>query len=154
MPRRMRIRAARRPRPRELDSTERIRDRRAAHGAAVRIWKQHNQIAACWADGVGQRARLDRLGRTAGDHQRGTGNQRHGNPAREPHSFSTCTAIVVQGQQFEVIGASKIAIYDGRIVKGAQERNGGKKKYFFMGPGEKYDLTKLERVGKPKPAEP
>jgi hypothetical protein len=33
-------------------------------------------------------------------------------------------------------------------VKGAQERNGGKKKYFFMGPGEKYDLTKLERIGK------
>jgi cyanophycinase len=64
------------------------------------------------------------------------------------------TAIVVQGQQFEVIGASKIAIHDGRIVKGAQERNGGKKKYFFMGPGEKYDLTKLERIGKPKPTEP
>jgi cyanophycinase len=64
------------------------------------------------------------------------------------------TAIVVQGQQFEVIGASKIAIHDGRIVKGAQERNGGKKKYFFMGPGEKYDLTKLERIGKPKPSEP
>jgi cyanophycinase len=58
------------------------------------------------------------------------------------------TAIVVQGQQFEVIGASKIAIHDGRVVKAAQERNGGKKKYFFMGPGEKYDLTKLERIGK------
>jgi cyanophycinase len=64
------------------------------------------------------------------------------------------TAIVVQGQQFEVIGASKIAIHDGKIVKGAQDRNGGKKKYFFMGPGEKYDLTKLERIGKPKPTEP
>ena len=64
------------------------------------------------------------------------------------------TAIVVQGQQFEVIGASKVAIHDGRIVKGAQDRNGGKKKYFFMGPGEKYDLTKLERIGKPKPTEP
>src|SRR5437899_23832 len=64
------------------------------------------------------------------------------------------TAIVVRGQQFEVIGASKIAIHDGRIVKGAQERNGGKKKYFFMGPGEKYDLTKLERIGKPARSEP
>jgi cyanophycinase len=64
------------------------------------------------------------------------------------------TAIVVQGQQFEVVGASKIAIHDGRIVKGAQERNGGKKKYFFMGPGEKYDLTKLERIGKPARSEP
>ena len=64
------------------------------------------------------------------------------------------TAIVVRGQQFEVIGASKIAIHDGRIVKGAQERNGGKKKYFFMGPGEQYDLTKLERIGKPPRSEP
>jgi cyanophycinase len=64
------------------------------------------------------------------------------------------TAIVVQGQEFEVVGASKIAIHDGRIVKGAQERNGGKKKYFFMGPGEKYDLTKLERIGKPPRSEP
>jgi hypothetical protein len=50
-----------------------------------------------------------------------------------------------------VIGASKIAIHDGRIVKGAQERNG--KKYFFMGPGEKYDLTKVERIGKPNRSE-
>jgi len=64
------------------------------------------------------------------------------------------TAIVVQGQEFEVVGASKIAIHDGRIVKGAQERNGGRKKYFFMGPGEKYDLTKLERIGKPARSEP
>jgi len=64
------------------------------------------------------------------------------------------TAIVVRGQQFEVIGASKIAIHDGRIVRDAQERNGGKKKYFFMGPGEQYDLTKLERIGKPARSEP
>jgi len=56
------------------------------------------------------------------------------------------TAIVVRGQQFEVTGASKVAIHDGRIVKGAQERNG--KKYFFMAPGERYDLTKLERIGR------
>src|SRR4029077_987131 len=58
------------------------------------------------------------------------------------------TAIIVQGQQFEIVGASKVAIHDGRIVKGSQERNG--KKYFFMGPGEKYDLTKLEWIGKPR----
>jgi cyanophycinase len=57
------------------------------------------------------------------------------------------TAIVVQGQRFEVIGASKIAIHDGRIVPSErQQRNG--KKYYFMAPGEKYDLTKLERIGK------
>jgi cyanophycinase len=64
------------------------------------------------------------------------------------------TAIVVRGQQFEVIGASKVAIHDGRIVKDAEERNGGKKKYFFMGPGEKYDLTALERIGRPARSEP
>jgi len=61
------------------------------------------------------------------------------------------TAIVVRGQQFEVTGASKVAIHDGREVKGAQERHG--KKYFFMGPGERYDLTKLERVGRPNRSE-
>jgi cyanophycinase len=60
------------------------------------------------------------------------------------------TAIIVQGQEFEVVGASKIAIHDGKTVPSErQQRNG--KKYSFMGPGEKYDLTKLERIGK-KPA--
>ena len=63
------------------------------------------------------------------------------------------TAIIVQGQQFEIVGASKIAIHDGRTVAGErQQRNG--KKYYFMGPGERYDLTKLERIGKPRPSEP
>jgi cyanophycinase len=56
-------------------------------------------------------------------------------------SIDESTAIVVQGQQFEVIGKSKIAVHDGRS---APERN--HKKYFFMGPGERYDLTKLERI--------
>jgi cyanophycinase len=57
------------------------------------------------------------------------------------------TAIVVRGQQFEVAGASKVAIHDGRSVEGErQQRNG--KKYFFMAPGERYDLSKLERIGK------
>jgi cyanophycinase len=63
------------------------------------------------------------------------------------------TAIVVRGQQFEVAGASKVAIHDGRIVESErQQRNG--KKYFFMGPGERYDLTKLERIGRPNRSEP
>jgi cyanophycinase len=57
------------------------------------------------------------------------------------------TAIVVRGQQFEVTGASKVAIHDGRLVeKERQQRNG--KKYYFLGPGERYDLTKLERIGR------
>ena len=63
------------------------------------------------------------------------------------------TAIIVQGQQFEIVGASKIAIHDGRTVAGErQQRNG--RKYYFMGPGERYDLTTLERIGKPRPSEP
>jgi cyanophycinase len=64
------------------------------------------------------------------------------------------TAIIVQGQEFEVVGASKVAIHDGRLVKGAQERNAGRKKYFFMAPGERYDLTKLQRIGTPPASEP
>src|SRR4029077_4594723 len=56
------------------------------------------------------------------------------------------TAIIVRGQTFEVTGASKIAIHDGRTVAGErQQRNG--KKYYFMGPGERYDLTKLQKIG-------
>jgi cyanophycinase len=63
------------------------------------------------------------------------------------------TAIIVRGQEFEVVGASKVAIHDGRLVESErQQRNG--KKYFFMAPGERYDLTKLERIGKRTPTEP
>jgi cyanophycinase len=63
------------------------------------------------------------------------------------------TAIVVRGQEFEVTGASKIAIHDGRSVAGErQQRNG--KRYYFMAPGERYDLTKLERIGKRSASEP
>ncbi len=62
------------------------------------------------------------------------------------------TAIVVRGQQFEVAGASKVAIHDGRSIESErQQRNG--KKYFFMAPGERYDLTKLERIGRPNRTE-
>jgi cyanophycinase len=62
------------------------------------------------------------------------------------------TAIIVRGQQFEVTGASKVAIHDGRDVPGErQQRNG--KKYYFMGPGERYDLTKLQRIGRPTTTE-
>jgi cyanophycinase len=63
------------------------------------------------------------------------------------------TAIVVRGQEFEVVGASKVAIHDGRLVPSErQQRNG--KKYFFMAPGERYDLTRLERIGKRPASEP
>ena len=70
-----------------------------------------------------------------------------------PDGSYESTAIVVRGQEFEVVGASKIAIHDGRVVASErQQRNG--KKYYFMGPGERYDLTKLERIGKRPPSEP
>jgi cyanophycinase len=63
------------------------------------------------------------------------------------------TAIVVRGQQLEITGASKVAIHDGRTVASErQQRNG--KKYFFMAPGERYDLTKLEPIGKRAATEP
>ena len=63
------------------------------------------------------------------------------------------TAIIVRGQQFEIAGASKVAIHDGRVVAGErQQRNG--KKYFFMAPGERYDLTKLQRIGRVSTSEP
>jgi cyanophycinase len=42
------------------------------------------------------------------------------------------TAIVVQGDKFQVIGESKVGIYDG------QDHDG--KKYFFLNAGDTYDL--------------
>jgi cyanophycinase len=66
-------------------------------------------------------------------------------------SIDESTAIVVHGQQFEIIGASKIAIHDGVSDPKSEARNG--KKYFFMGPGEKYDLDKLDRIAPPKPTD-
>ncbi len=66
-------------------------------------------------------------------------------------SIDESTAIVVHGQDFEVIGASKIAVHDGVSDPKSEARNG--KKYFFMGPGEKYDLTKLERIAPARPTD-
>jgi len=37
------------------------------------------------------------------------------------------TAIVVRGQQFEIAGASKVAIHDGRMVAGERQQRNGKK---------------------------
>lgn len=47
------------------------------------------------------------------------------------------TAIVVQGDRFTVIGDSKVAIYDNR------EHDGDK--YFFLSPGDTYDLTRTHQ---------
>ena len=44
------------------------------------------------------------------------------------------TAIVVRGQQFEVIGASKIAIHDGRIVEGRAGAQRREEEVLLHGP--------------------
>jgi cyanophycinase len=44
------------------------------------------------------------------------------------------TAIVVHGNEFEIIGKSKVGIYDGK------EHDG--KKYYFLSSGQKFDLKK------------
>jgi cyanophycinase len=42
------------------------------------------------------------------------------------------TAIVVHGDEFEVIGVSKVAIYDNKMHN--------RKKYYFLSPGQKFNL--------------
>ena len=48
------------------------------------------------------------------------------------------TAVVVQGDRFEVIGKSKVAITDGKDHDG--------KKYFFLNPGDRYDLAQRDKL--------
>jgi cyanophycinase len=47
-------------------------------------------------------------------------------------------AIVVQGDRLEVIGRSVVGIYDGKDHDG--------KRYYFLGPGEQFDLRSRKRV--------
>ena len=47
-------------------------------------------------------------------------------------------AIVVQGDRFEVIGRSVVGIYDGKDHDG--------KRYYFLAPGEQFDLRSRRRV--------
>lgn len=51
------------------------------------------------------------------------------------------TAIVVKGDEAEVIGASKVAIYDPRRRPGPDG-----KRYYFLNPGDKFDLQKRRRI--------
>jgi cyanophycinase len=51
------------------------------------------------------------------------------------------TAIVVTRDQFEVIGVSKVAIYDGRR---APETGG--KRYYFLEPGDRFDLASRTKL--------
>ncbi|MGE0884365.1 MAG: cyanophycinase [Blastocatellales bacterium] len=48
------------------------------------------------------------------------------------------TAIVVQGDRFEVIGAGQVAITDGKNHNGQG--------YYFLSPGERFDLLKRTRL--------
>ncbi len=59
------------------------------------------------------------------------------------------TAIVVQGDEFEVIGASYVAITDARKwTADATSPNDAahKGKIFFLGKGQRYDLARREIV--------
>ena len=47
-------------------------------------------------------------------------------------------AIVVQGDRMEVIGRSVVGVYDGK------EHDG--KRYYFLAPGEVFDLAAQKRV--------
>jgi len=52
------------------------------------------------------------------------------------------TAIVVRGDEFEVVGRSKVAIYDP-----LREPPAGKAMYYFLEPGEKFDLRARKKLG-------
>jgi cyanophycinase len=54
------------------------------------------------------------------------------------------TAIVVQGDSFDVIGASYALIYDYRTTTGTDGR------FYFVGPGQTFDMSVREVVG-PRP---
>src|SRR5262249_16671284 len=57
------------------------------------------------------------------------------------------TAIIVRGQEFEIAGASKVAIHDGpNVAKERQQPNG--KKYLVRAPGERHALTRMEPIGR------
>ena len=49
-------------------------------------------------------------------------------------------AIVVQGDHFEVIGQSRVAVYDNRDHQG--------KRYYFLSPGDRFDLASRRAIAK------
>ena len=53
------------------------------------------------------------------------------------------TAIVVHGNEFNVIGKSKVAIYDAKYKPAA-----GGERYYFLAPGDKFDLKHRTRSTK------
>ena len=59
------------------------------------------------------------------------------------------TAIVVQGDEFEVIGRSYVAIYD-------HETMGAEGRFYFLAPGQRFDLAtrKIKRTARGGRGEP
>jgi cyanophycinase len=55
------------------------------------------------------------------------------------------TAIVVQGDEFEVIGASNVLIYDNTKTVGKDGR------FYFLFPGDRYDLANREATRRGQP---
>ena len=56
------------------------------------------------------------------------------------------TAVVVEGDRFEVIGRGIVGIYDGKDHDG--------KRYYFLAPGEQFDLKARRRVAAPAEGSP
>lgn len=56
------------------------------------------------------------------------------------------TAIVVEGDRFEVIGRGVVGIYDGKDHDG--------KRYYFLAPGERFDLKRRRRAASGADAPP
>jgi cyanophycinase len=51
------------------------------------------------------------------------------------------TAVVVRGDRFEVIGKSKVAIYDPKYKAAA-----GGERYYFLNGGDRFDLKKRAKI--------
>ena len=52
------------------------------------------------------------------------------------------TAIVAEGDRFEVIGMSKVAVYDRKY----KPRKAGEPQYYFLNPGDRFDLARRQRL--------
>lgn len=60
------------------------------------------------------------------------------------------TGILVHGNEFEVIGKSYVAIYDGTFWSGdtrkTTELKDGEKKFYFLGKGKRYNMKERKQV--------
>jgi cyanophycinase len=60
------------------------------------------------------------------------------------------TGILVQENQFEVIGESYVAIYDGKMwsddTQAYRDLPKGSREFYFLNPGMKYHMKKREKI--------